>query len=318
MVAPRVSVVVLARNREKELRIVLDQIQQMGYEGPLETIVVDNGSTDGTRAMLSRRPDVRAILRPENEGVSAWNHGFREATGEWLLVLDDDCYLEAGGLTKAIAAAQADGADLVSFLVRDPHRPGVVFNRLYNTGLLSFWGCAVLMKREVIETVGGFDPRILVWAHELEFMLRFFDKGRRHLYLPSVTAFHMSSPGYSDFKFITNHRHLGYIVGARLGGRHAALALAALLEPAANGLGLHPLTPLYWRLAAATIEGFRLGRRHHQPVHDEVARVYLRHFPEFSMRLRVRPAARLVRPDYRRYFPALLEQSSLQFAQLES
>src|SRR5262249_43982089 len=153
---------VLARNREKELAVVLEQIRKLAYDGPLEVIVVDNGSTDGTRAMLSAQPDVRVILRPENEGVSAWNHGFNAATGEWLLVLDDDCYLEPGGLTKAIAAAQADRADLVSFLVRDPQRPGFVFNRLYNTGLLSFWGCAVLMKRSVISAVGGFDPRILV------------------------------------------------------------------------------------------------------------------------------------------------------------
>ena len=303
----------LARNREKELRTVLDEIRLLDYPGTIETIVVDNASTDGTRAMLATRADVRAVLRETNEGVSAWNHGFDVATGEWLLVLDDDCYLERDGLAKAITAATEDRADLVSFLVRDPARPGFVFNRLYNTGLLSFWGCAVLIRRDVIRAIGGFDPHILVWAHELEFMLRFFDRGFRHLYLPTVSALHMNIPAYSDYKFLTNHRHLGYIVGARLTGWNVARALAALMVPIADGIGRRPLAPLYRRLARATLEGFWFGRTQRRAVRPEVARVYTRHFPDLSFRLRMRPAARLACAEYPRYFPGLREQASLQF-----
>jgi glycosyltransferase involved in cell wall biosynthesis len=313
MNVPSVSVVILSRNRSRELGIVLEHTKSLNLPATcLETIVVDNGSTDGTQSFLSEQHGVRSILNKENVGIAGWNNGFDAAGGKWLLALDDDCYLESDGLGTALQAAADEKADLVSFLVRDPARPAFVFNRLYNTGLLSFWGCAVLVSRRVIQAIGGFDRSILVWGHELEFMLRFFDAGFRHLYLPAVTAFHMNRPAYSDYKYLTNHRHMGYIAGARLPGIAALRALAALFVPIADGFGLRPLAPLYRQLAHATVSGFINGRRrHYRPVRPAVAQVYVRHFAEFSLPLRIRPALRLAWPDHRQYFPALLERASL-------
>ncbi len=310
---PPVSVIILSHNRSRELSIVLERIQNLRFpEAFLEIIVIDNGSTDGTQSFLAEQRRVRTILRRDNIGIAGWNEGFKEGRGEWFLVLDDDCYIDADGLGIALEAASIENADLVSFLVRDPMRPVFVFNRLYNTGLLSFWGCAVLISRRTIQTIGGFDPRILVWGHELEFMLRFFNAGLRHLYLPTVTAFHMNRPVHNSHRFLTNHRHMGYIAGARLPGSMAMRAMAALFIPVADGFGKCPIAGRNWHLAQAIISGFIEGRRHYCPVGIEVARVYIRHCAEFSVRLRLRPAVRLAWTDHRRYFPALLERASLQ------
>jgi GT2 family glycosyltransferase len=314
MKASPVSVVILSRNRLEALRTVLDQIWRCDYPADsLEIIVVDNGSSDGTRSFLEATPEVRAVLRGDNAGISGWNDGFRKGTGEWILALDDDCYLEPAGLSRAVQAAVAGKADLVSFLVRDPRRPVFVFNRHYNTGLLSFWGCAVLFHHRVLSALGGFDPEIFVWGHEPEFMMRFFDAGFRHLYLPIVTAFHMNAPAYSEFRLLTNHRHLGYIAGARFPGSRGVRALAALMVPCADGLGRQPFSPRNWKLAAAAMAGYADGRlRHHRPVCARVADIYLKHFIEFSLRLRIRPTLRVTGTDRRRYFPYLLETASLQ------
>jgi len=67
----------------------------------LEVVVCDDGSTDGTRAVLERcaNPRLRAILRPSNRGMVAnFNTAIEEARGEYFLMLDDHDYLEPAGV----------------------------------------------------------------------------------------------------------------------------------------------------------------------------------------------------------------------------
>ena len=144
----------------------------------LDVIVVDNASDDGASEMVKEEfPEVQLIRREENCGVSGWNDGFAVARGDYVLALDDDCYLPEDGLRRAVEQAQEHDADLVSFAVRALDDPDYRFNERYRTGLLTFWGCAVLIRRPVLERLGGYDPEIFVWANEMEFMLRFFDRG---------------------------------------------------------------------------------------------------------------------------------------------
>src|SRR5437764_12481914 len=160
----------------------------------VEVIVVDNASTDGSVEMVRDEfPDARLIVRERNVGVSALNSGVMAARGDWVLILDDDCYLPPDGLARALAAADERDADLVSFKVVSTKDPAFAFTDSYPVGLFSFWGCAVLMRREVFEDLGGYDPGIFVWGNEPEFMLRFFDHGFRHLHLPQVVA-HNTTP----------------------------------------------------------------------------------------------------------------------------
>ena len=84
----------------------------------LEVIVVDNASTDGTSAMIRETfPEVKLIETGRNLGAPGWNAGFAVARGDYILILDDDAYLESGGLELAVRAAQRENAGLVSFTV---------------------------------------------------------------------------------------------------------------------------------------------------------------------------------------------------------
>src|ERR671932_631933 len=114
--APAVTIVFLVHNRREELRTSL---RQMLAEPDVEVIVVDNASQDGSAQMVREEfPEARVIERADNIGVAGWNDGFAVARGDWVLALDDDCYLPPGGLGRAIAAADEHAADLVSFSVR--------------------------------------------------------------------------------------------------------------------------------------------------------------------------------------------------------
>jgi GT2 family glycosyltransferase len=197
---PLVSVNILSFNRCKELRRTLEAItRELKYPSDLlEIIVVDNASRDGSADMVAREfPGVQLVRRSVNCGVSAWNDGFRHCHGEYILVLDDDCYLTGEDLNRALSAAQEMGAALVSFSVANPNEPGFYFNRDVNPGVLSFWGCAALIRSDVIARLGGFEPAIFVYTHELEFTIRLLDAGFSHLFLPEVRAMHNKPAGES-------------------------------------------------------------------------------------------------------------------------
>lgn len=84
-----VSVVIPTYNREKRLPAAIRSVLNQSLP-PSEIIVIDDGSTDGTPALMGHFPEVRYI-RQENQGVSqARNHGIRVAKHEWIAFLDSD------------------------------------------------------------------------------------------------------------------------------------------------------------------------------------------------------------------------------------
>jgi GT2 family glycosyltransferase len=287
---PSVTVVILSYNRREALRTTLRKMLfESDYGADLvDVVVVDNASDDGSPEMVRNEfPRVAVIERGANCGVSGINDGFAVATGDLVLGLDDDCYLPADGLRRALEAMRAHEADLVSFGVASAYDDEYRFDERYRTGLLSFWGCAVLMRREVVEALRGYDPEIFVWANELEFMLRFFDRGFRHLHLPEVVAVHMkegerhwreyiASPAYR-----LNLPHIAYIAAKRLWLREAGETLLALLTIALRDAVLVDRRAI--RVAPATIRAFVRGLSHHDPVGSRrVSRTYRQNFESFA------------------------------------
>jgi GT2 family glycosyltransferase len=285
---PTVTIVFLVFNRREELR---ESLQRMLHESDypsdrVDVIVVDNASTDDSAAMVREEfPQVQLIVRDVNVGVSGWNEGLAAARGDYVLALDDDCYLAPDGLRRSVAAALDHDADLVSYKVISTVDPGRVFSEDYRTGLFMFWGCAALMRRTVVEALGGYDPQIFVWANELEFMLRFFDNGFRHLHLPEVVAHHMKAvedtgTWIEERTYRVNARHWAYIAAKRLKMRDAAEAfLALLLQAARDGYRVDRVA--YWGILE-TIKGFARGLRHRDPISSaEVSRFFRRHFHSY-------------------------------------
>lgn len=286
---PTVTLVFLVYNRRDELRESLRRMLVESDYPPerVDVIVVDNASTDGSAAMVRDEfPGVELVIRDRNIGVSGFNDGLTAARGHFVLALDDDCYLSPDGLRKAVAGALEHQADLVSFKVINPNDRHV-FSDHYKTGLFMYWGCAVLMRREVIEALGGYDPEIFVWANELEFMLRFFDHGFRHLHAPDIVAWHMKEPKPEDsWKHIeerpyrTNVRHWCYIAGKLLCGRDAVGAFVAVVAKAIrDGLRMEAVA---FKAVPDGVAGFVNGLRHRSPVRSDISNFYRRNFESFA------------------------------------
>lgn len=104
----KISVIIPSWNRADRLGAALDSVYAQSV-APHEVIVVDDGSTDNTRELLSRHyRDVHTIFQ-QNKGVSqARNTGITAATGDWIALLDSDDRWESGKLEQQQAAIRAN------------------------------------------------------------------------------------------------------------------------------------------------------------------------------------------------------------------
>jgi GT2 family glycosyltransferase len=105
--APRVSVIVLTYNNLPLTQACLKSLDDSDYPN-LELIVVDNHSTDGSpewlRTWAAGRPHTRLVLNDTNTGFAAGNNiGLRVATGEYLVILNNDTFVTRGWIRTMLA-----------------------------------------------------------------------------------------------------------------------------------------------------------------------------------------------------------------------
>jgi GT2 family glycosyltransferase/glycosyltransferase involved in cell wall biosynthesis len=115
---PKVSVVVLSYNNLDLLKACLHSLEKLSAYPNIELIVVDNASQDDVREFLSNyedeRPlarieDVKIILNDENLGFAAGNNvGIRAATGEYVVLLNNDTYVTRGWIVDLIRHLRVD------------------------------------------------------------------------------------------------------------------------------------------------------------------------------------------------------------------
>ena len=124
--APCLSVVMPAYNEMATIEQVIDAVLASPYTA--EVVVVDDGSTDGTREALAKLDDprVRLFLQPVNQGKgAAIRRGFAEATAPYVIVQDADLEYDPAEYGDLVAPLLQDKADVVygsRFLSGRPHR----------------------------------------------------------------------------------------------------------------------------------------------------------------------------------------------------
>ena len=104
-----VSVVVTCHNLERYIGAAIDSVLAQNYAGPVDVLVVDDGSTDGSAAIIASRAGVRYLRTPRNLGVlMATVLGLRETHGDLVFFLDGDDVWRADKLRLMVARFEAD------------------------------------------------------------------------------------------------------------------------------------------------------------------------------------------------------------------
>ena len=210
----KTSVVIPTRNGVDRIRRVLRSLDSEG-----QIIVVDNGSSDGTADVLAQEfPDVDVISLPRNEGFSrAVNRAARVATGEALVLLNDDCVCEpgfvsllGGGLDSRRGVTMAAG---VLLDVAHPHlidtagmeldETLLVFDYLHGQSVtvlrpappspIGPSGAAAALLRDAFLEVGGFDEALFAYWEDVDLVLRLRETGSECRLVPEARALHAHS-----------------------------------------------------------------------------------------------------------------------------
>jgi hypothetical protein len=209
-----VSVVVVNWNRKELLRACLASLaRQTGVES--ETIVVDNGSTDGSADMAAGEFGSCVIRNSENRGFcEANNQGIAAARGEFIALLNNDAEAEPGwlaALLRVCGSRPEVGMAASKVLVwEDPKRIDkaghVIFpdgqNRGRGTGDVDrgqydreeevLWpdGCAAMYRKSMLDRIGGFDEDFFAYGDDAELGLRARIAGWRCIYTPDAVVRH--------------------------------------------------------------------------------------------------------------------------------
>jgi GT2 family glycosyltransferase len=202
---PRVSVVVCTYNGGGTLEQCLRSLLALDYPD-YEVIVVDDGSTDQTQAILARYPSVRAIHQP-NRGLSvARNVGLRAASGAVVAYTDSDCFTDSHWLTHLVYQLECSGADAVGGPNLTPEdgwlaacvaaAPGQPTHVLESDQVAEHIpGCNMAFRREALLAINGFDAQYRKAGDDVDVCWRMQQAGSWITFAPGAFVWHHRRPG---------------------------------------------------------------------------------------------------------------------------
>ena len=216
---PVASIIIITCNGRETLGPCLRSVLAQDMRG-FEIILVDNGSTDGSAEMVSRRyPRVRVVRMGRNAGFAGGNNeGLRRARGKWAVMLNDDTVVEPNWLRELITPLERGEAELVSSRVYtrnvDPkfyEKNGSLSLLGYNImrvfddpeALFNITGCAAAFSRRLFPV--PFDVDYFFYSEDVYLSLLARFKGYRIMQAPLSVVQHVgsSTTGKMQVRFIT-------------------------------------------------------------------------------------------------------------------
>ena len=241
---PRVSIVVLSRNRRDMLLRTLPHHLSLP-ERP-RVVVVDDASTDGTaEAVRSRVAGVEVIALERHMGAAARNVAMRSLDVPYVALCDDDSWWTPGALRRAAdlldehpRLAVVNGHVLVGADERvDPQSEEMAESPLPRAGgqpghpLLSFVACAVVLRRSAVLEAGGFSERLGVGGEEELLGWDLAADGWLMSYVPDIVAHHDPPPHNGrPYRRETGIRNTLWVTWLRRPARAAAVRTARVLR----------------------------------------------------------------------------------------
>ncbi len=275
----RLSVVILNWNGRRHLERYLPSVVAH-TEGDAEVVVADNGSTDDSLQWLRLNyPDVRVIRLDRNYGFAGgYNRALREVESEYVLLLNSDVEVTAGWWQPLVEVLdrESDVAAVAPKLLADMERTkfeyagaaggfidylGYPFCRgrilsnveedrgQYDNRRDIFWasGAAMCCRRELFESLGGFDEDFFAHMEEIDLQWRMQLAGWRIVVEPKSVVYHLGGgtlPASSRKIFLNHRNNLAMLFKCASPMQRAVVAVVRpatdMLEALVNLVTLHP------------------------------------------------------------------------------
>jgi GT2 family glycosyltransferase len=194
---PLVSLVIVNWNRREYLSACLNSIKVQDYS-PLEVIIVDNHSLDGSPEMItSEFPEYILIELPDSSSgaCEAFNIGFANAHGEFIGILDNDVELTGDWVSCIIEKfkKEDDTTAIISTKVIEPEMPDwyLQSNHLCKEQYIdTFAGCGSIARAKILHENGYYDEKFFIHANERDLALTLISRGYKILHYPDVITCH--------------------------------------------------------------------------------------------------------------------------------
>jgi GT2 family glycosyltransferase len=213
-----VSVIVVNMNGRHFLERCLSSLLAQAYS-PVEIILVDNASTDGSQAWVAEHfASVRVIANAANRGFAAANNqGIAVAEGDYIALLNNDAWVERDWLQRLVAAAEtdarigmvaplmvlADRPELIDSAGAAVDRCGITWNRAggrsvelatsVHEAMLGPSAGAALYRRQLLDEVHGFDEDYFMYLEDVDLAWRARWLGWQAAFVPGARVYHVHS-----------------------------------------------------------------------------------------------------------------------------
>lgn len=225
MTSPLFSILVLNWNGEHFLRPCIDSLLKTRYTN-FEIIIIDNASTDSSVEIIkSFSKSVKYVLNGKNLGFAAgMNSGFKAARGKYIVTLNNDMTVEPSWLNRPVEIFENNSRigivccrqmqslkpDVIDGLYHQinpdltitPVGAGELFNPVNPAHaregyILSANGGSSIIRKQLIEQIGGFDENFFAYLDEVDLCFRAFLKGWKMYYCSSSVVYHFGSASFS-------------------------------------------------------------------------------------------------------------------------
>ena len=241
----KTTVVIPNYNGMKYIRDCLDSLKHLREESVFHTIIVDNGSKDGSlEIIIEEYPEVELIALPENTGFChAVNVGIRASRTPYVLLLNNDTIVKPGFIkyleetmeeSEKIFSVNSmmltmqdetilDNAGIRYSVLgwaadRGKGRPAASFEE--KTEVFAACGGASLYRREVFDKIGLFDENHFAYLEDVDMGYRARIFGCRNVYEPRAKVVHAGSATsgsrYNEFKTKLSSANNAYLIGKNM------------------------------------------------------------------------------------------------------
>lgn len=213
-----VSIIVVNWNGRHHLQLCLSSLIAQTYPN-FEIILVDNGSTDGSQALVREQfPDVRLIALRENVGFARGNNvGIGASTADYIATINNDTKVDPNWLTALVETAEAnpqvgmcaakllfwDRPDIINSAGICLDRAGIAWDRLGGqrnsatpglpTPVFGASGGAALYRRTMLDQIGLFDEDFFAYLEDVDLAWRARLAGWDCLYVDTAVILHRHS-----------------------------------------------------------------------------------------------------------------------------
>jgi GT2 family glycosyltransferase len=189
-----ISIAIVTWNRKEYVIRAIKSIYDQPYR-PIEIVVVDSNSSDGTvESIKNAFPEVKIIRLHRNMGCpEGRNIALANCSGDIIFSLDDDAWLHLSTLELCVQKFHEEqNIGVIACRIVDPNGETKDIRKEYYT--TSFAGGAFVIKKEILNKAGYFPSDYFRQAEEGDLALRILDKGYNIYYYPKAIVYHEKAP----------------------------------------------------------------------------------------------------------------------------